>query len=177
MLDDVLKEGLKLVVCGTAAGSRSVQLKHYYAGPDNKFWRTLAELGLTPRQLAPSEADLLLDFGIGLTDLVKDQSGADSSIRFDGSGSALLREKTFAFRPQVLCFNGKRAAQEFFGIRAVIYGPQQERIGVTDLFVAPSTSGAANGFWDLLYWRDLADRVRRAPQSNGVQTDVASPRR
>jgi G:T/U mismatch-specific DNA glycosylase len=146
---------LKLVVCGTAAGSRSAQLKHYYAGPGNKFRRTLAELGLTPRQLAPSEAGLFLDFGIGLTDLVKGQSGADSSIRF----------------------NGKRAAQEFFGIRAVIYGPQQERIGVTDLFVAPSTSGAANGFWDLLYWRDLADRVRRAPQSNGVQTDVASPRR
>jgi len=73
MRDDVLREGLKLVVCGTAAVSRSAQLKHYYTGPGNKFWRTLSELGLTPRQLAPREASLLLDFGIGLTDLVTGQ--------------------------------------------------------------------------------------------------------
>jgi hypothetical protein len=82
-----------------------------------------------------------------------------------------------AFRPQVLCFKGKRAAQEFFSTRAVVYEPQQERIGETDLFVASSTCAAANGFWDLLYWRHLADRVRRTPHNNGVQTDVASPRR
>ena len=37
---------LKLVVCGTAAGDRSAQLGQYYAGPGNKFWRTLASLGL-----------------------------------------------------------------------------------------------------------------------------------
>src|SRR5450759_5547228 len=70
MRDDVLREGLKLVVCGTAAVSRSAQLKHYYTGPGNKFWRTLSELGLTPRQLAPREASLLLDF---VTDLVTGQ--------------------------------------------------------------------------------------------------------
>jgi TDG/mug DNA glycosylase family protein len=61
VLDDLLKHGLKLVVCGTAAGARSAELKQYYAGPGDKFWRTLFELGLTPRQLAPGEAELLLD--------------------------------------------------------------------------------------------------------------------
>lgn len=176
MLDDVVRPGLRLIVCGTAAGTRSAELKHYYAGPGNKFWRTLAELGLTSRQLAPAEATMLLDFGIGLTDLVKDQSGADVTIRFDSTGAAQLRKKMLALQPQVLCFNGKRAAQEFFDTRTVAYGPQPECIGVTQLFVAPSTSAAANGSWDPSYWRDLAERLQVPPHNNGVQTDVASPR-
>ena len=162
VLDDLLKDGLKLVVCGTAAGAKSAKLKQYYAGPGNKFWRTLFELGLTPRQLAPGEAELLLDFGIGLTDLVKGQSGADSAVYFGGAGPDSLREKVLAFQPHVLCFNGKRAAQEFFDTNAIAYGAQQERIGKTALYVAPSTSGAANRFWDISYWREVAERVRES---------------
>jgi TDG/mug DNA glycosylase family protein len=160
VLDDLLKHGLNLVVCGTAAGAKSAKLKQYYAGPGNKFWRTLFELGLTPRQLAPSEAALLLGFGIGLTDLVKDQSGADSTLDFRQAGPTALREKVLAFQPEVLCFNGKKAAQVFYGTKAIAYGEQQERIGKTILCVAPSTSGAANGFWDLSYWQEVADRVK-----------------
>ena len=160
VLDDLLKDGLKLVVCGTAAGTKSATLKQYYAGPGNKFWRVLAETGLTPRQLAPSEAGKLLDYGIGLTDIVKGQSGADSAIDFAGAGPNALREKMLTLQPTVLCFNGKRAAQAFFGTKAVEYGAQRECIGRTVLYVAPSTSGAASGFWDRSYWRDVADRVK-----------------
>jgi len=162
VLDDLLREGLRLVVCGTAAGAKSAKLKQYYAGPGNKFWRTLCELGLTPRQLAPGEAELLLEFGIGLTDLVKGQSGADSTLDFKQAGPTALREKMLALKPTVLCFNGKRAAQVFLGTKVVAYGEQQERIGKTALYVAPSTSGAANRFWDISYWREVAERVRES---------------
>ena len=160
MLDDILKEGLKLVVCGTAAGTKSAKLKQYYAGLGNKFWRTIFELALTPRQLSPGEAEVLLDFGIGLTDLVKGQSGADSTLDFKQAGPTALRQKVLALQPTVLCFNGKRAAQEFFRTNAISYGEQPEHIGKTALYVAPSTSGAANGFWDLSYWRDVAESVK-----------------
>ena len=160
MLDDVLAPGLKLVVCGTAAGTKSAALRQYYAGPGNKFWRTLFEVGLTPRQLAPSEARLLLDFGIGLTDIVKGQAGADSTLIWHGASPDSLREKILALEPRWLCFNGKKAAQVFFGTKAIAYGEQQKRIGKTSWFVAPSTSAAANGFWDLCYWQAIADSVR-----------------
>jgi len=160
VLDDLLRDGLRLVVCGTAAGTRSAALKQYYAGPGNKFWRVLAELGLTPRQLSPSEVELLLDYGIGLTDLVKGQTGADSDLHFGGTGTASLREKMLALQPTVLCFNGKKSAQVFFGTKAIAYGEQHERIGKTALYVAPSTSGAANGFWDFSHWRGVADRIK-----------------
>ncbi len=175
LLDDLLREGLKLVVCGTAAGDRSARLGQYYAGPGNKFWRTLASLGLTPRLLTPGEAGLLADLGIGLTDLVKGQSGPDSRIEFRRENRALLRRKIEEFQPGILCFNGKRAAREYLGAAAVEYGLQPERIGATRLFVAPSTSAAANGSWDPDWWRVLAELVR-SPASPAVEpTGMRAP--
>ena len=160
MLEDLLAPDLRLVVCGSAAGRRSAELGHYYAGPGNKFWATLALVGLTPRRLAPAEWRSLLEHGIGLTDLVKGQAGGDSELDFARADRDALRAKLLRFHPRLLCFNGKRAAQEFFGRRDVEYGIQVESVGATRLFVAPSTSGAASGAWDPAPWRALARRVR-----------------
>ena len=160
VLEDLLAPGLALVVCGSAAGTRSAALRQYYAGPGNKFWRTLAETGLTPRRLAPAEYRLLLDFGIGLTDVIKDQSGPDAQIDFSRSDPEALRAKILRCAPRWLCFSSKRAALTCLGGRKVEYGPQRETLGATRLFVAPSPSGAASGSWDLSLWRALARRVK-----------------
>ncbi len=77
MLPDLLCENLSLVICGTAAGATSAQLQQYYAKPGNKFWATLYQIGLTPVRLNPAEYLRLLDYGIGLTDLVKGKAGMD----------------------------------------------------------------------------------------------------
>jgi TDG/mug DNA glycosylase family protein len=159
VLDDLLQPGLQLLVCGTAASERSATLGHYYAGPGNKFWRTLAVVGLTPRQLAPSEYRLLASVGIGLTDIAKTQSGADAEIRFAQKHRHELAAKVMAYQPRYLCFNGKRAAKEFFGRKDVSFGFEPDLLGITQVFVAPSTSGAANGAWDISLWRQLANRV------------------
>ncbi len=63
-------------------------------------------------------------------------------------------------QPDVLCFNGKRTAKEFLRATTVEYGVQPQRIGATRLYVAPSTSAAANGSWDPAWWQALADLVR-----------------
>ena len=47
ILPDVLTYNLKIVFCGTAASKKSKLLKSYYAGPGNKFWKTLYEIKLT----------------------------------------------------------------------------------------------------------------------------------
>jgi TDG/mug DNA glycosylase family protein len=154
-LEDVLADDLRLVICGSAAGRRSAELRQYYAGPGNKFWATLERVGLTPRRLAPSEYRLLLGFGIGLTDVVKLQSGPDSELDFGRADPDALRAKILRRRPAVLCFNGKRAAGVVLRRTRIAFGPQPEAIGATRIFVAPSTSGAANGYWDVGFWRQL----------------------
>jgi len=164
VLDDVLGPGLRLVVCGTAAGTHSAEVNQHYAGSGNRFWSVLAETGLTPRKLTSSEAGLLPGYGIGLTDLVKDQAGPDGSIDFAPTGASSLEAKMREFRPRLLCFNGKRAAKEFFGVKVVEFGLQTATIGATRVFVAPSTSAAARGAWDVSYWHAVADLVRANEQ-------------
>ncbi len=51
VLLDLLRPGLRVVFCGTAAGAVSAAKGAYYAGPGNRFWPMLAKTGLTPRQL------------------------------------------------------------------------------------------------------------------------------
>jgi len=89
VLPDLLLPGLRVVFCGTAAGTVSALRGAYYAGPGNRFWATLAATGLTPRRLAPEEFPQLLRFAIGLTDLAKSVSGADVDLphhAFDPTG-------------------------------------------------------------------------------------------
>ena len=161
MLPDLLEKGLDLVICGTGVGTRSAAVGQYYAGAGNRFWRTLAQVGLTPDRLTPDQYERLLSFGIGLTDLVKRNAGGDHVLRFTRADGLMLHSKLMLYQPRYLCFNGKRAAREFLRNPNVNYGAQPTRFGRTVLFVAPSTSAAANGSWDLSLWQDLAVRVRR----------------
>jgi TDG/mug DNA glycosylase family protein len=160
MLEDVLQPGLALVICGSAAGVVSAARGQYYAGPGNRFWPTLREVGLTPRRLVPGDYRELTAFGIGLTDIAKGQSGSDAAIDFALSDPEGLRLKLHRFVPGILAFNGRKAAQVFFGRSRVETGLQPEMVGATRLFVAPSTSGAASGYWDVGAWRELAELVR-----------------
>jgi TDG/mug DNA glycosylase family protein len=155
ILPDVLAPGLRVVFCGTAPGAASARAGAYYAGPGNRFWATLREVGLTPVELAPAEFAGLPEFGIGLTDISKTASGSDQEVGRRGFNPERLAAAIAVISPAHLAFNGKNAARGALS-RAVDYGPQPERIGGATVWVLPSTSGAARGFWDIGPWRDLA---------------------
>ncbi|BCJ89889.1 mismatch-specific DNA-glycosylase [Terrihabitans soli] len=156
VLPDYLRAGLKLVFCGTAAGERSAQLGRYYAKPGNRFWRALHEAGFTGHLLLPSEDETLLSLGIGLTDLSKTGRGMDSGLKPGDFDAALFRSKVETLAPSFVAFTSKRAGHEYFGLKRVAYGLQEEAIGKTAIFVLPSPSGAARGYWDIGPWKTLA---------------------
>ena len=160
ILPDLLKSSLDLVICGTAPGLRSAEVGAYYAHESNKFWRILAQVHLTPRQLEPNEYLLLPEYGIGLTDLAKHYKGADSGLTHGDFDVAGFRDKIKAVCPSVLAFNGKTAARLALGRRSISCGRQDTRLGSTTVFVLPSTSGRAGGYWDAAPWRECADHVR-----------------
>jgi TDG/mug DNA glycosylase family protein len=163
VLPDVLQSGLDVVFCGTGAGRRSAQVRAYYAGPGNRFWWALAEVGLTPRLFSPQEFPELPAFGIGLTDIAKQHVGPDHDIDPAGSDAGGLKARIAAAAPGVLAFTSKRAAALFFGCptRDLAYGLQGPTIETTLIHVLPSPSGAARGHWSLAPWRDLAERLGR----------------
>ena len=162
ILPDVLGPGLDIVFCGSAAGAASARAGAYYAGPGNRFWPTLHRVGLTPRLLAPAEFRTVRQYGIGLTDLCKTESGADSSLSREADDAAALAAKIARHRPAVLAFNGKRAARVFLDAASVDYGAQPRRLGGTAIHVLPSTSGAARRWWDEAFWRRVAHAARTA---------------
>jgi TDG/mug DNA glycosylase family protein len=155
MLPDLLAPDLKLVICGMSAGEKAAEAGTYYAASGNRLWSTLHQVGLTPRELAPAEWQQLLEYRIGLVDLVpRDKSGMERGVRF--AGGAELRRKMREYAPGMLVFNGKAAAKEYFGMPTVVYGLLPNTIDKTKLFVCPSTSAAARGSWDPRWWDVMA---------------------
>lgn len=160
ILPDLLRPDLPLVICGSAAGTVSARRRAYYAGPGNRFYRTLHEIGLTDRVFSPQEYPLLLGCGIGLTDVAKSASGSDAEIPQAAWDPQAVCAKVFCLRPRVLAFNGKNAARRTLGLWDLSYGLLAQRMGPTRLFLCPSTSGSARRHWDPTVWRALADLVR-----------------
>jgi TDG/mug DNA glycosylase family protein len=162
VLPDLLFPGLDLVFCGTAPSPTSAARGAYYAGPGNRFWSILAETGLTPRLLAPEEFRLLPQFGIGLTDIVKQASGVDAAIPRAAYDPGDLARRVRAARPRLLAFTGKNAAARFLGMPTARlgYGPGPDFADFPPLFLLPSTSGAARGSWDAAVWHRLGVLVR-----------------
>src|SRR5258708_38664006 len=106
-------------------------------------------MGLTPRLLLPQEVPILPEFGIGLTDVVKERFGMDHQLQASDFDPAAVRHKIEHYAPQAVAFNGKRAARAFYGIKdsaPIAYGRQAEPCGTSVIFVLPSTSAPAYNF-------------------------------
>ena len=155
ILPDLLEKNLDVVFCGTAASKKSKELNAYYAGPGNKFWITLNAIGITPTVLKPYDYKRLLDYNIGLTDICKTDYGNDSELNKKNYDQKDLYRKILKFKPRVVCFNGKNAALAYLKKKSVDYGYQSEKTEYTKFFIAPSTSGAANRFWNISIWKEL----------------------
>jgi double-stranded uracil-DNA glycosylase len=149
---------MRVVFCGTAAGTASAKARAYYAGPGNAFWQALHLTGLTPMELVPAEFERLPEYGIGLTDICKTSYGSDAevgTVEFDAAG---LQERIAAAEPANLAFNGKNAARGALE-RDVGFGLQEEQIGGAAVWVLPSTSGAARRYWSIGPWEELAQSL------------------
>jgi double-stranded uracil-DNA glycosylase len=158
VLPDRLKPGLKLVFCGTAAGRQSALQQAYYAHGQNRFWKTLHEVRLTPRLYCPHDYEKLWELGIGLTDIAKHVYGMDHQLPKEALGPdavASLRSRILKARPCILAFTSLNGGRKVMGPRAVA-GEQSEMLGQTRIFILPSPSPLAANHWDIEPWRNLA---------------------
>jgi TDG/mug DNA glycosylase family protein len=165
ILPDVLAPGLRVVFCGAAPGLVSAARKAYYAHPQNRFWRVLSDVGLTPRLLKPEEYPLMPRFGLGLTDIAKEASGMDKDLPIGALGRdacAALTKKIEIFQPKILAFTSLNAGRRRLR-RNAAFGEQRERIGATRVWLLPSPSPAANWYFDQSWWRALAEAAGPPP--------------
>ena len=183
-LHDYLREGLDLVIVGINPGVRSWAAGRHYAGPGNHFWPLLYESGLVSEPLTSAEDQRVLEWNIGLTNMVSRMTPGVADLSFDelSAGARTLERKLVRCRPRVVCFNGKRIYDVYAATTrtnapsaspaakaARRMGLQPELIGDALAYVMPSTSprGATYQRADKLrFFIELRDLVHGArPQA------------
>ncbi|MGC3955007.1 MAG: mismatch-specific DNA-glycosylase [Propionicimonas sp.] len=167
MLPPLVRDRLQVIFCGTAVATASAERGHYYSGRGNRFWQLLHESGFTPVQLKPEQDVRLLDYGIGITDLVRHV--AQSHDRgLDYGAAASVAASLVGAAPAWIAFNGLtagRAAATRLRLaqrKAVGLGEQAWEIGASRVFVVPNSSAANAGMpysLKLEWWTRFHDLV------------------
>ena len=142
-LQDVIAPGLKVLFCGINPGLYSAATGNHFARPGNRFWPALHASGFTPRQLHPSEKDLLLSLGYGLTNLVgrATAGAAELDPAEFVAGRRRLGLKVRRYRPRAVAFLGLGAYRYAFGRPEATLGLQPETFEGAHIWVLPSPSG------------------------------------
>jgi TDG/mug DNA glycosylase family protein len=155
---------MKLVIVGCNPSESSVRVGHYYAGRANLFWTVLYKSGVVPEPLDYRDDKRVIEFGIGLTDLVKRPTKTpDELTREDfAEGRIVLSQKLEEFSPHVVAFNGKHTYEQF-AQRKCKFGIQKDPLYGSRVYVLPTTTAAdITGNSDKLrHFRKLAQLVSR----------------
>jgi TDG/mug DNA glycosylase family protein len=152
---DLIRPGLKVLFCGINPGLYSGATGHHFARPGNRFWPALHLSGFTPRLLSPWEEHLLLNLGLGITNLVAraTASAAELTVRELRFGRRRLERKVKRYSPTWVAMVGIGAYRTAFERPGALVGQQPESVGRAGLWVLPNPSGLnAN--------HQLADLVR-----------------
>jgi TDG/mug DNA glycosylase family protein len=186
----LLADGLDVVFVGINPSIYSAERGRYFARPGNRFWPCLSRSVLSRRarkalavdELGPQHDRLLLEYGIGFTDLVKRPTAkaGDLAPRELIAGVNVLVEKIERYRPRIACFHGitgyRRVHEVLAGTSTPIeLGLQAQRVGPTRLFLVPNPSGANAHFTreDQVRWYDALSRAlsnRSTAASTAVPT-------
>jgi double-stranded uracil-DNA glycosylase len=142
-LPDLIAPHLSILFCGINPGLYSAAVGRHFARPGNRFWTTLHRSGITARVLLPTESELLLESGCGITDLVARSSARAAELTRDElvDGQRRLIAKVKRYSPRCLAILGIGAYRTAFQQPQAIIGEQPERIVSTLIWVLPNPSG------------------------------------
>lgn len=180
-IPDVIAPELRLLLSGINPSLYSAAVGHHFARPGNRFWPALYRAGLTPRLFSPFEDQLLLDYGIGITNLAARATARADELTTEElqQGMALLREKVSRYRPACIVFLGVTAYRTAFSKPKAAMGCQEAAIADAIVFVMPNPSGLNAHYQldDFVEWfqkalqassTSKADRVKqRKDRDNG----------
>ena len=138
-LPDLVRPGLRLLVCGLNPSLHSADRGVPFARPGNRFWPAAVAAGLVERE---RDARHALERGIGTTDLVKRASSGAAELRPEEyrAGMARLEALVRLYQPGTTCFvglDGWRRVRD----RKAEPGWVAGGFGGRPAYLMPSTSG------------------------------------
>ena len=163
-IPDLVAPGLRVLFSGINPSLYSAATGYHFARPGNRFGLRCTSPGFTGPQLPAADQHLLLDLGLGITNVV-----ARATARADELDAAELRAggdilAALAGRLRVtwLAVLGVTAYRTAFARPGAVVGPQEEQLGGARVWVLPNPSGL-NAHWSAA----AGQRVRAAASRRG----------
>jgi TDG/mug DNA glycosylase family protein len=140
---DLVAPGLAVLFCGINPGLYSGATGHHFARPGNRFWPTLRAAGFTDRLVGPWDERRLLEYGLGITNLVARATATAAELGRDElqTGRSRLVRKVRRLRPSAVAVLGIGAYRLAFGNPRAVVGRQPALLGQALLWVLPNPSG------------------------------------
>jgi len=140
---DMIGHSLRVLFVGINPGLYSAAIGHHFGRPGNRFWPAMHAGGFTPRLLSPFEEGRLLEWRLGISNLVdRATATADELTRAElERGERQLERKLRRYRPQFAAVVGLTAFRIAFGQAKAGLGRQPDQIAETTMWVLPNPSG------------------------------------
>lgn len=144
LLPDRIALNLDILIIGINPGLFSAYKGHHYSNPGNHFWKCLYLSGFTDELIAPEDDCSLLNYGIGLTNMVErtTRGSNDLTTKELKEGSVSLLQKLQYYKPKIAVFNGKQIYNIYSKKKSFRLGKQDELVEGTStyIWVMPSSS-------------------------------------
>lgn len=140
-LKDIIDYNLKILFVGINPSPVSIEKGHYHQGKLGKrFWQRLKKYEILTDSLKDYEDNYLLQHKFGITDIVKKPTATSKELtREDYSkGRKILKKKILKYKPKILCFIYKKAAEEFIGGKISDFGKIGKIFDKFLVFILPS---------------------------------------
>ncbi|WP_455388425.1 mismatch-specific DNA-glycosylase [Petrachloros mirabilis] len=147
-LPDYLQPGLRILFVGINPGLKSAAVGHHFAGHSNRFWKLLYESDLINTRLTYQEDNRLIEWGLGLTNIIGRKSAsidvldpAEYRAGLDG-----LEQKIIRYQPRTIALLGVTIFRILFPAKGRSAGPlalglTNARLAGAPVFLLPNPSG------------------------------------
>ncbi len=164
-IKDILAPELDVLFVGINPGLYSAAIGHHFGRPGNRFWPALHAAGFTPRVLTPFEEQLLLEYRLGITNMVTRASSRADELTANEliEGGRVLTRKVKRYRPRFVALLGVTSYRIAFGRKEAQVGRQPEPIGKAVAWLLPNPSGL-NAHYQLEDLAKLFTELRKAVQ-------------
>lgn len=143
LVPDLATKNLAVLFVGINPGLYTAAIGCHFGRPGNRFWPALYGGGFTPRLFSPFEQTLLLDHGLGITNIVGRATARAEELTNEElvAGGRRLQGKVKRWRPTVVAFLGLQPYRVISGVKDARVGLQDSLFGGSHAWLLPNPSG------------------------------------
>ncbi len=145
---DILVKGLDVIFCGLNPAASAAAAGHNFSNRNNRFWTALHLAGFTDVRLEPENERRLLEYGCGITAVVRRPTKRADEVTADEFKQSRhgFETKMRYYAPRSIAFLGKRGWATMMDRPDVDWGRQTIKFAGTVVWILPNPSGLNRGF-------------------------------